>query len=176
MVFWRPFIYQSKTYDLSHLHPFEIEIVQEAVNGKPDRRYCIQVLFSMHCFTVKELSEDALRYSDSRETRRFCFDRYELSKRLPGIIRDIGNRKCFHTPHNNYFLVEVIQEDGNKTEYEIYFKLSRSGKKKLLNLFVESAYVRDQRYKVSKAKRRKPIRFVILARNVEEKRPIKVPK
>lgn len=177
MIAWTPFTHNGKQYDLSHVHPFTMEVIQAATKGKPERTYKINVSFSLHCFTIKDFSEEGLEYSDNRETRYFCFRRYELSKLLPDIIGRIGGMKCYHTGHSNYFIVETVNEEGDITsKYEIYFKISKAGKKTGLNLYVESAYVRDEEYQSSKAKRNKPIRFEILAYNTQTGKPIKIPK
>lgn len=31
---WIPFIYAGRTYDLSHLHPFDMKVIQEAKGNK----------------------------------------------------------------------------------------------------------------------------------------------
>lgn len=56
MISWRPFIYQGVTYDLSHLHPQLIEVVQAAAGDKPAKIYHVQLIYSLHTFTrgVKE--------------------------------------------------------------------------------------------------------------------------
>ena len=44
------------TYDLSHLHPQLIEVVQAAAGDKPAKIYHMQLIYSLHTFTrgVKE--------------------------------------------------------------------------------------------------------------------------
>jgi hypothetical protein len=44
----------------------------------------------------------------SREVRLFDEQRYTHSLRLPEVIRAIGDRRCFHTGHDNFFTVELI--------------------------------------------------------------------
>ncbi len=60
-------------------------MVQEAKDKQPERTYQLDVIFSLHCFSRKRLKSEAvdenLLYSDDRETRIFCFDRHELSKK-----------------------------------------------------------------------------------------------
>ena len=148
MIAWSAFTHQGNAYDLSHLHPFSMDVRQPAKGNKPERVYPVHVAFSLHCFTYGDTSSQPqtpdLAYSDSRETRWFSFDRYALSKRLPDIIKSIGSKKCFHTGKGNYFVVELIDDTtGQKIEYEVYFTVSKAGKKQGLNLYVQSAYVRD---------------------------------
>ena len=84
----------------------------------------IDVVFSMHCFTRGnrgEKTDPAMTYSDNRETRIFDFGRYALSHPLPAIIDSLMTCKCFHTDHGNFFTIEVVDAQGRKVEYEIYF-------------------------------------------------------
>ncbi|MCU7939909.1 MAG: hypothetical protein KZQ64_08115 [gamma proteobacterium symbiont of Bathyaustriella thionipta] len=177
MINWAPFVYKGQTYDLSHLHPFNMMVTQDATNTQPKREYNVQVFFSLHCFTKSEKGQEQidtdLLYRDNREVRVFDFRRYELSKNLRDIIEDIGRKKCFHTGHDNYFIIELLDQKNNKIEYEIYFTLSRG--KKILNLYIQSAYSRDGEHR-SGHKKKKPIRFVILAHNIQKGRKIVVPK
>lgn len=52
MISWRPFIYQGVTYDLSHLHPQLIEVVQAAAGDKPAKIYHMQLIYSLHTLPV----------------------------------------------------------------------------------------------------------------------------
>ena len=182
-MYWPPFRYQRKSYDLTHLHPKTITYIQPAneKEKKPAREYLVDVIFSLHCFTrggESESPEPALFYSDDRETRVFDFRRYALSLKLPGIIDQLMSRKCFHTGKDNFFTVELADEAGNRVEYEIYFTLSMSSTKGVLNLFIQSAYVRDPAYRPSrpKVKHWSSIRFGIILYNTLNNLPIKVPK
>jgi len=49
-----------------------------------------------------------------------------LSKRLPEIVRSLGERNCYHTHHGNFFTIELIDPEGNRQDYEVYFKVSRA--------------------------------------------------
>lgn len=174
MIKWQPFVFDNQCYDLSHLHPFRMEHRQSADGkGNPERRYQFEVCFSLHCFTKTYLgSENAnLLYGDNREMREFCFERYALSKNLPEIIQNIFDKNCYHTGHSNYFLVEFIDRQGTKTNYEVYFSVSRH-QKGLLNLFIQSAYPRT---KQPVSKNKKPIRFRVIAHNTLNNKPIKLP-
>lgn len=189
--YWRPsecdgraFEYDGKKHDLSHLHPFEMTHVQPAKDDKPERSYLFNVEFSLHCFTEDEKTTDnMLLCRDSRETRVFSFERYELSKHLPQIIKELGARKCFHTGKGNYFTVDITGKDGDKKEYKVYFKVARSTKVKgSLTLYVQSAYAPDdkkaketQRHKANR-KLSMPIRLSVIAYNTLTGKPIKVPK
>lgn len=171
---WRPFNYEGIEYDLGHVHPFEWEFTAPAAAKRPERTYKLQVMFSMHTFTrgLKEgESVPDLLYRDSREVRAFDFFRYELSKKLPDIVAQLGERKCYHTHHGNFFTIELVGEDGQLDDYEVYFKVSKASQKGWLNLFIESAYVRDDNYQTSQPKKRK-IGFQVIAYNVMQGKKI----
>lgn len=132
----------------------------------------------MHCFTrglnghIRETwqaIEEELIYSDAREKRIFCFSRYQLSFLLPEIAKQLDYRSCFHTGKGNFFTIEL----SDQQEYEIYFKVSKSGKG-LLRLFIESAYVRDKEHSSSRPKKKK-ISFFVIAYHVQSNQPIKLP-
>jgi hypothetical protein len=116
-----------------------------------------------------------LAYADSREVRLFDKQRYTHSLRLPEVIRSIGECRCFHTGHDNFFTVELIDAEGEQLEYTVYFKLSRAPSKGRLNLYVQSAYVQDGTPQ-ARPRPRKPIRFSVIAYNVAVGKVIKVPK
>jgi len=170
----------GKTYDLSHLEPLSFEFVVPEKEGRPKQLYAIEVLFSWHCFTrgiaVGEQFPEALAYERGRETRLFDERRYHLSKNLPRIIRGIGSRKCFHTGRGNFFTVELVDEQGNRIEYTIFFKVSRHTKPRELTLRVESAYVRGDRVPLGRSRPPRPIRFSVIAYNTATGKPIKEPK
>ncbi len=178
MIHWQPFQHQGTAYDLSHLHPKPMVYRQAATGGKPEREYRVDVIFSLHCFTrgIKdgETPEAGLLYRDSRECRIFDFRSYALSKHLPGIIEGLPQRKCHHSGKSNFFVVEIVTEEGEKVDYEVFFEASRSSKKGVVNLYVQSAYVRDAAHAGNQPKR-KPIGFAVILHNTLANKPIKIP-
>lgn len=166
---WHSFEYKGQTYDLSHIHPFDWEYTAPATSKRSERLYKIVVQFSMHTFTrgkvEGEIIDSDLYYKDSREERIFDFVRYALSNQLPTIVQQLGEKTCYHTDHGNFFTIEVITRTGIAQDYEVYFKLSRSSRKGWLNLYVQSAYVRDQQHETDQPKRRK-ISFQVIAYNI----------
>lgn len=174
---WPPFRYGDKLYDLSHVYPFDWVYTAPATDKRPERSYHIAVQFSLHTFTrgfsTYETVDAALLYRDTREERIFDFVRYELSYQLPDIVRQLGERVCYHTDHGNFFTIELIGSDGITQDYEVYFKLSRSNRNGWLNLYVQSAYLRDTKHHSAQPKRRK-IGFQVIAYNVTTKKDIKI--
>jgi hypothetical protein len=179
MMEWRAFVHAGVVYDLAHLHPFVHTFEQPAKGGKPACFYPVQVIFSLHCFTRAANGPDEvtgpLGYSDSRETRIFDFARYAQSKLLPDIVANLPTSPCFHTNHGNFFTVRSLNPaTGQEATYEVYFTASRSKSKAApLNLFVQSAYVRD-RLHVNKPVRKK-IAFFVILHNTLNGRAIKLP-
>jgi hypothetical protein len=137
-------------------------------------------LFSLHCFTRSgegETVDAGMRYSDHRERRIFDFRRYDLSLQLPAIVKSLKTCKCFHTEHGNFFTVSIVDEAGDKVDYEINFTVSKSSKAGIINLFIQSAYPRDAAYSSSRPRKHpKPIGFPVILHNVLNKIPIKAPK
>jgi hypothetical protein len=113
-------------------------------------------------------------YRDSRECRIFDFRRYALSKHLPTIVEGLHQRKCQHSGKGNFFVVEILTEEGEKLDYEIFFEASRSAKKGVVNLYVQSAYVRDAEHAGNRPKK-KPIGFTVILFNTLNNKPIKIP-
>ncbi len=175
---WFPFEYNNETYDLSHLHPFTLEIINDAKDGKDEQKYIFDVRFSLHCFTnaCKESDDKKLQYSDNRETRSFCFTRYQLSLKLPEIVKVIHTKRCNHTGKGNFFIIESITEDGDLIEYEVYFDIKKSPRNNdPMKLFIQSAYVRTEESKKYRHQAKK-INFFVIAHNKKHGKPIRVPR
>lgn len=77
-------------YSLDHLHYFSFDLLVPAKDGKPERSYRLNITFSLHCFSRSPRPGEAipadLAYSDSRETRIFCVDRYRQSQICPRLF------------------------------------------------------------------------------------------
>jgi len=118
---WRPFTHQGQIYDLAHLHPFNHTFTRAEKGENPAEAFNFEFIFGLHTFTRgskdgQPISMD-LRYSDSRETREFCFTRYELSKQLPDIVRALHCHQCFHTGHGNFFTIQQVTKEGAVVNY-----------------------------------------------------------
>jgi hypothetical protein len=179
MSHWKAFEYNGVIYDLTHLHPNSLIFCQEAKDDKPLLEYKVDVTFSMHCFTrgikPNEKPDENMLYVDHRESRVFDLRRYDLSKGLPAIVKELHRRKCQHSGKGNFFVVDVITQEGERLNYEIYFKASRSSKKGVINLYVQSAYIRDAAHR-SNTPNKKSIGFTIILFNILNNKPIKIPK
>ncbi len=177
MIAWHPFRLGEAIYDLSHLHPRRIEFVQPAKGDLPERRYQVQLIYGLHCFTRSPAQDEAVdpawHYGDSRETRIFCPRRYALSRLLPGIVEGLVARPCYHTERGNFFVIELVDEAGVAQQYEVYFTASRATERGVLNLYVQSAYVRDRLHQ--NRPKKKSIRLQVILYNTLHNKPIKAP-
>ena len=170
---WAPFSHLGRIYDLTHLHPFEVSFEQPAQGAKPPIVYTVDVTFSLHCFTKSPPKtggyDRGMIYRSAREDRLFDIGRYEYSLHLPEIIRTLAQRKCMHTGHGNFFTVELVTENGQTVDYEVFFTASKSARKGRVTLFIQSAFVREKK----KLPPGKPVRFVVILHNTLHGKPIR---
>lgn len=142
----------GKEYDLAHLNDVHYRFTVEATKDSPDISFGVQVLFSSHCVSWGAKNgtlidfhvhgRDRRIYDHRGQERCFCEDRYELSKQLPDIFSRFLDYKCFFTGHGNWLLVEIVDDQGNKSEYEVYFDIKKGDGQQLV-INVESAYIRN---------------------------------
>lgn len=165
---WSPFNHRGKVFDLAHLHPCTVRYERPREGNKAAEVYKVDVIFTLHCFSrglrPEETRDDALIYSDGYENRVFDFQRYELSKRLPEIIQGLPNRKPYHNKNRrNFFTIEIVNENGSRIEYDIFFKVKKKAKSQL-EMIIETAFVRDPGYDSTRPGG-KPIRFWVILHN-----------
>jgi len=170
-----PFTYEGIEYDLSHLNTCNEVYTYTDIITNAQKSYKIVIIYSSHCFTSgidkNSYQDKNLIYKENNLERIFDFFRYDLSKRIPGIIRNILNSHCYITNKGNFFVIEFLDHNNNKQEYEVYFRLRRSNKKECI-LYVESAYVRDKAFKKEQPKRDNKIGFRTLIIKIMEKKQI----
>lgn len=177
-----PFFFDKKVYSLSHLNSFRVTYIQPATKDKQEKKYHCIIEFSTHCFTKdphKNTSDntkysDELIYKTEKENRIFCFERYNLSFRLPNILKnEMTKNKCYFTSANDKFLSIDVIEDEKKINYEIYFSLKKSSLKECdVHIFINSAYIRSDNKTIP---RRKNISFFVLLNNTITNKKIKKP-
>jgi hypothetical protein len=142
------FTHAGTVYDLSHLDPSVVQYVQPGTGEDAAKVYNVNVIYTQHCFTRDIPHGDydkALTCKDGREVRLFDVSRWELSKRLPGIVRALTERPCRHANENNFVTVEAITGDGDVVEYDIFFVASKAMRPGFINLIIQSAYIREQK-------------------------------
>jgi hypothetical protein len=136
--------------------------------------YGVTIRFSHHCFTEHPSPSDdpALSFVVGKEERTFDLGRWQLSRHLPTILKTLAERHISHTDHQSFFTVELVNQQGQSQDYEVYFEVSKDNKTKRLYLTVKSAYTRDPSRITERPKSRK-IRLLVILRNVQHNKPIR---
>ena len=145
LIYWQP--HKDKAgagYSINHLHPFRMALELAAKGGHPARTVQLHIAFSLHTFTRSiEATDDAADYySDNREVRTFCRERYRLSFQLPTIARELSTRRCQFAIGQSGRLNYVTIDLGEDVRYAVFFDLMRwkkAGPDAIL-LVVQSAY------------------------------------
>jgi hypothetical protein len=140
MPYWSQLVVDGEAIDLSHLEPFEFLVLPIGL----ERDATISVRFHDHCFSesydrAKHSSLIRTNQASSSEMRGFSRVRYELSKLLPDIIRQMDGQKIASTREGN--MVKVTLQNGRT--YPVFFTMRRAGRRRV-ELFVVSAYVWDK--------------------------------
>jgi len=173
---WKPFEYQGKIFDLSHLHPFENVFERPATDQLPAERFQVRVSFSSHCFTRKprpgEVADPELLYPYDAEQRLFDSLRFRLSNYLPELIRNLSSKRVRQNfGEHKFLMVELIDNSGEQIEYDVFFRLAKIGKGRL-EIIVETAFDRRPENRKNRPTG-KPIRFWIILHNTLHGKPIR---
>jgi hypothetical protein len=130
-------------YDLGHLDSFKLA-VQPKGEGAPT--YVVRVAFGFHCFTRAITADDSpdLYMTHNRERRCFCFDRYELSKELVGMIEYAANGRAYFGEKSNFLIVESLSREN--APYVAFFDIEKAKKPDDVDavMFVTSAHLRPE--------------------------------
>ena len=173
---WASLFFEGESYSLDHLNASTREVFIAPNARAPERRITLAVTYGLHCFSVSKSNENKCNIIvfDEREERLFDLGRYRLSLALPEIIANLELRRCFHTGHRNFFTVELLDEQGRKQDYVIYFRTWRaaSGEAGDVRLHVESAYLRSD----APQRHKKSIRFKVIVANTYTGKEIHEPK
>jgi len=137
---------------LMHLQDVECHFRIPARGKYPELEIILIVIVSRRCVSWGPKRGEKIDFSIYGEDRRIidekgvhrCFDeaRYLLSLHLPGIFKTFVERDCLFTGRRNWLTVEVLDSDGERQDYEIFFRIFRKSKR-TLSIFADSAYVRD---------------------------------
>jgi hypothetical protein len=167
----------SVRYGLSHLVASFFTLAIRASGKFVATTATVHVEYRSHCVSIGPSALDPLdfgpcgmgrRILDHRHAARaFCADRYRWSLRLPAIVAQLGERRCYFTGHSNWVVIEDVTDRGEPVEYEVFFRLRRMGAS-ALRLVIESAYVRDaSRGKAGIPRNRRSIvRFRVMAAKI----------
>jgi hypothetical protein len=149
-----PFVLNGKSFDLSHLNPIRAKTVAKL--RASETKVAVQVEFSCHCWSrlpvTGEIVAPAYFVEDgSRELPRnrvFCEGRYELSRALPKVVRNLleSGGRIQKTSRKNVvrieFVVPVVAGLPD-VKYFVFMKLEKrtpDGAQKYIRIFIESAY------------------------------------
>ena len=172
---WGEFKHVGQVYDLKHLRPYTASFERPAKGKRPAEKFSVNITFSHHSFT-RGLPRDGnaynltLRFDHDGDCRIFDAGRWELSKLLPDIIAKLPTKKCQQSGHGNFFTIEMVADDGGKIDYEVFFRVWKPGRGRIF-FHVESAYVREENYGISKP-RGTAIDFYVILHNTLNSRPI----
>ncbi len=136
MAYWKRLVIDGKEISLKHLEPFRFELMPDVSL----REFTIEVTFNNHCFNEtydpkRHKASLPTSHSDRHGLRAFNERRYELSQKMPEIIRQLSGKRIAQT--RNGTLVRVSLDDG--VDYAIYFNL-RKMNTELCKMYVVSAY------------------------------------
>ena len=161
MAFFRNKKIRGITYDFAHLEPITFQVADQGQD------FHVQVEYSCHVFTEKfdpEAHTPDLRYNHpgEQQERAFCFDRYEQSKLLPGLLAGLRGYSVYDSDRATYFVVKGIGNAPNVQTYICFFAAVRARKQGVdVLLKVRSAYSKDRMVRTAR-----PIRFPALIRSV----------
>jgi len=142
---WKPFVpVHGDPIDLSFLDAHSITYIHRE-DGKADLEYTFFVTYSFHCFAkdysdLTDAERLALMYHAPKDSRPFCYNRYNLARRyLRPIIENLHTAAVVHAGYGSYAATEIITETGERAWYYVPFKVYRERKK--YRLHVTSAYL-----------------------------------
>ena len=167
--YWGPLRVNDEDIDLTHLEPHDFTCVTPDSTTRK-----VHVTYSNHVFTEKFdnniHSTNNLVYRD----RAFNNNRYELSKQLFSLVKNLPNVKVYQTwEKRNYVYFISLEGNSGEPPYHMFFEIKKvgKGKKGRLNMTVESAHSKHSDY--SKPDRRcNSVRFIRLVQNVYLNRPV----
>jgi hypothetical protein len=112
---------------LIHLRDKKYNLVIEGQPGYPELSFFLLVQYSTHCVSYGQKHNEenitAHLFDHGNNPRSFCKHRYNLSQQLPEIFNNILTKVFYFTGHDNWLLIEIIDENGLKSDYEIFFRL-----------------------------------------------------
>ncbi len=174
VISWKNFILDGEIYDLSHLNADWVEYLDKR-DEKNIITYKFIVTYGLHCFTkdsddISSEESQLLMYNGPRESRPFNFDRYQLSKQLPSIVKSLGEKETLvcHAGYGKFAIVKVVDSNGIEVEYFVAFAAFRESKRPRLH--IHSAYpIYEGIGKVKK------VGFFVIAKNLLQNKELPKP-
>lgn len=133
-------IFDGIEYDLTHLDSAVIDVTAQS---DPSVSFRVLVTYGHHCFAreVRDGDPDHHIITEGSDRRCFCPIRTELSKALPGLIREASKGLAFFSEGRNMLIVDDV-EGG---PYAVFFNVEQAKQDSLdVILFVASAYLKPE--------------------------------
>lgn len=169
-----PFVLNGILFDLSHLNPIRAKTVAKL--RASETTVAVEVAFSCHCWSRLPVKGESILPAyivadgakESPRHRMFCMLRYELSRALPKIVRDLleYGGHVHKTNRKNIVRIDLlapVAPGGPSVRYFVFMKLTKrapAGARKYIRIFVESAYPESALY--NKVSYGKPFSFAQL--------------
>lgn len=139
----------GKTYNLNHLSPFSLNVNLPPKGNKQAISFTLKIRFSTHCVSEDWVEHPTVSFLDEGgKDRFFSFARYNLSLRLPSLLRGLPERQCYFASSRNFLTVEITEDGGESKNYHIYFSVKKI--REGVSVLVESAYVPNNPERQSK--------------------------
>ena len=137
-------------YDLSHLDPFTFPVTHE------ETERIVRVTFDNHVFTVAHDPDrhrpDLICSRRPGDWRAFDVRRWELSRKLPELFRNLGGQAVYQTGGRNFFFP---CGDAGQAPYVVFFQVRRSDRQGAdVHVIVRSAYEKE-----SMTRQARPVTF-----------------
>lgn len=142
----------NQVYDLSHTEPaiftYQVKLSKESeLIDVP-----VKVYFSLHCYSREAKDGEPVHFQEERrhgriENRIFCLERWEFSKKLPGIISGLQSKGCLvGGSHEVLYRLEDANPRNKDSGWYICMRLSyRSSRKPEVELSIRSVHYRNNR-------------------------------
>ncbi len=116
----------QESFDLSHLNSFQTQF--EVLINKEKLMIDTKIIFSNHCYTKKQetIGNQTIIFKEKRkggavENRVFCRQRWEFSKLLPEIIKELGYKICLQGNDHSLFYRHEKKGDSLMSLYEGWY-------------------------------------------------------
>lgn len=144
----------GKEYELQHMKSFTTQFEVILTKDKQKQTIKARVSFSNHCFSKKrEEGDNQNQVIDSQrkrdgtfEERVFCPERWEFSKTLPVIIKDLTYKSCLEGGSKEIIYRQEGQKPQDHAGWYICMRLDfKKDKDPPVEIWVRSAHWRSNR-------------------------------
>jgi len=157
---WMPRKIDEVDYFFDHLKTYRLTVKRPARPPNAELSFELIVIFDCHVATEScdEPHEGSAYWKDSAgKCRVFDLRRYEMSKKLPSIIKDMidGADYCYEAKKNNYMVWRPAESDPADPPYLFFFDLYESPDEKgTLVMYLQSAYEKNESWRMKRENRK----------------------